>query len=146
MNSPISMAIKCPTGASAEAFVKGEVRGMGLIMPRLPSEDKLIALAAKYAPKRLAKVQRQLAEKEGISLYSLSPYDLLDMVYGIDLIVKYEGCYIGIDVTVNTDMHKLHHKEIKIQELSVLHSKLGLHAVGVYNPNLHTLREWIAKV
>jgi hypothetical protein len=131
---------------SAEAFVKGEVRGMGITMPRLPSEEKLISLATKYAPKRLAKVQDRLAENQGISLYALSPYDLLDMVYGVDLIVSYKGRYIGIDVTVNTDMHKLHHKEIKIQELSLLHSKLGLSKVAVYNPNLQSLRELLSSI
>lgn len=129
-------------GFQAEVLVKGEIRGMGLTQPRLPSEDKLVALAAKHAPKRLKQVQERLAEN-GVSLYSFSAYDVLDHVYGLDFIVKSKGSWVGIDVTIDTCPGKLGSKAAKMEKLMPLYAALGIKKVGIYNPNLTTLKAFL---
>lgn len=115
---------------------------MGLTQPRLPSEDKLIALAAKHAPKRLKQVQQGLGDN-GVSLYSLSSYDVLDHVYGLDFIVKHEGSWVGIDVTIDTCPGRLGSKAAKMEKLMPLYRALGIKKVGIYNPNLTTLKVFL---
>lgn len=132
-------------GFQAETLVKGEIRGMGLTQPRLPTEDRLIQLAARYAPKRLAQVQAALAE-QGVSLYSLSSYDILDQVFGLDFVVRYKDEWIGIDVSVNQHASKRTSKAYNQEKLMPLYKALGLSKVGVYNPNLTNLRTFLKLV
>lgn len=129
-------------GFQAENVVRTQIKGKYSI-PGLPTTKQLLTLANKYAPNRVKKAFEAQA-KEGISLLDLSSWDIVDIVYGLDFIIKVDGVFVGIDVTINTDMHKIQSKRRKLKDLQSLYRAIGIERTILFNPNLETLDKALA--
>lgn len=129
-------------GFKAEALVKRRLADMGYKPCRLPSSAKLLAIAAKLAPKRVQRAMEALDE-EGTDIRDLSSYDLLDLVYGLDTVIMVKGKVVGIDVTL-VDDQRLVSKRNKLVSLKPLHQAIGIQKSILFNPNKEDLLDVIA--
>lgn len=130
-------------GLQAEYKLENEVKALGLTQPKRVPEGKLLALAKMVMPERVAMVEKHH------HLGMLDSRDLLDYLYGLDLIVKTSEGYVGIDVTVDKgefnprngeDLH-LKRKRGKLDWLAPLHKALGVKRTVVYNPRKQSLKD-----
>lgn len=92
------------------------------------SVDQLIACAA-VDPARLAKVRYALKTNGERRLEDLSVQDVLDFLYGIDLIVKIGDSYVAFDVC--SDPSLVSGKIAKGEDLLLLRSSIGAESFGV---------------
>lgn len=125
-------------GLEGESLAKKLFVAAGWSLVRVSSGSKLLAIAVKVAPTRVQRALEALDE-EGIDLYDMSAQDVLDVVYGIDFIVRspITGQLIGVDATQwGVSSPTYHRKMVKAAspKLQALSSAIGLSKVIVFNP------------
>jgi len=129
-------------GWQAESLARRQIKESGYPPYRLPDEMKLLSVAARLANTRLARAMEALSE-EGTDIRHLSSYDILDIVYGLDLVIVVRGVVVGIDVTL-VDDQRLVSKQNKLWKLASLHNEVGIHVTGIWNPITQSLDAFLA--
>ncbi len=128
---------------NAEVKTKSMLKELGYKFIVPPSPEKLISIAIRLFPNRVANVIENL-EEEGINLADLSSWDIIDTVYGLDVIVYNPNTdeVIGIDVTLHPHTsHKFHNKKKKQEKLQPLYKAIGVNKTLVYSFTTQKLEE-----
>lgn len=134
-------------GHEAESLVKESLGFAGIKVAKLPTPAKLMAIATRIAPNRVARCLEALDE-EGIDLMSMSSWDILDHVYGLDVVFIHPTTreVVGVDVTLHpTSSQRYYEKMTRLERFAPLHHAAGVTRALVFNPLEESIQSLLAK-